>query len=231
MEAALQPSAGMGKTAKSSALELLNAQLDIVGDEKQDLIQKQRLMRWDKQKRKYIATTVGDEAAGLTHAKKVRLESGAVLEGKKAKEAKLGALYEKWQAKTNKSVGRQGVFDEIVNDDDAAAAAERDAEPGRTPGGKKINPRWQTKEKLAQKAGNKKRNEEEIKSASAIKKKREQDAKNKVKNMKKSDRASYERHQKAKSRGGDKPGGDKPGGAGGGGKKAAFSKGKPKGKR
>ncbi len=235
VEAALQPSSGTGNTRKSSALELLNAQLDIVGDEKQDLINKQRVMRWDKQKRKYIQTTLGDEAAGMTHAKKVRLESGAMLEGKKKKERKLGDLYEKWQQKTNKSIGRQGVFDDIQMGEDAEKAA-ADAESGdgggvgrekkaeRTPGGKKINPRWQTKEKLEQKAMNKKNNAEEIKNLNQIKKKREYDANMKIKNMKKADRTSYMKHQKEKEK--ERGAGGKGGGKDVPAKKGSFVGGK-----
>ena len=210
VEAALQPSSGTGRTAKSSALELINAQLDIVGDEKEDLVSRQRIMRWDKQKRKYIQTTIGDEAEGMTHAKKVRLESGQTLKGKAAKEMKLGALYEKWQAKTGKTAGRVGVFDDVQTEEDAAREAEAAAnpeEPKRTPGGKKINPRWQTKEGQAAKAANKKNNSDEIKSASQMKKKRERDADMKIKNMKKGDRTSFLKHKKEKEgRGGGKPG-------------------------
>lgn len=62
VEAALQPSAGDGKSAQSAALEMEQHMLDIVGDENIDLVKKQRIMRWDKSKRKYIQTTVGDEA-------------------------------------------------------------------------------------------------------------------------------------------------------------------------
>ena len=90
VEAALQPSFGFGKDSKSSALAMQSAMLDIVGDENKDMVSKTRIMRWDKQKRKYIQTTVGDEASGMTHAKKVRLESGHTVKGKKAK---LGDLY------------------------------------------------------------------------------------------------------------------------------------------
>ena len=102
MEAAMQPSAADGRNSKNSALQLEQEMLDIVGDENADMIRKQRVMRWDKSRKKYIQTTLGDEAQGMTHAKKIRLESGGT---KSTKDMKLGAMYEKWQKKHGKSIG------------------------------------------------------------------------------------------------------------------------------
>ena len=113
IEAAMQPSASSNlKGASGAALRLEEAMIDIVGDEQVDLAQKQRMMRWDKTKRKYVQTTVGQELSGDSKTKKIRLESGQLV---KSDKAKLGELYEKWQKKTNRSIGRQGVFDEVTD--------------------------------------------------------------------------------------------------------------------
>jgi inhibitor of KinA sporulation pathway (predicted exonuclease) len=145
----------------------------------------------------------------MTQAKKVRLESGIQKAGK---DMKLGQLYEKWQKKTNKSVGRAGVMDDMDTD---IEEARRENDPSeKAP--KKQNPRWMTKEKMEQKKANKTQNQQEMKSRSELKKKKELDLKNKIKNMKKSDRASYVKHMKEK--------------AGVGGKDKGGSKGKSKGK-
>ena len=134
VEAAMQPSAGSGRSSKAAALELEQSMLDIMGDENTDMVKKQRIMRWDKSKKKYIATTLGDEASGLTHSKKVRLESGGKA-GKK--DMKLGKMYEKWQKKKGKSIGAESVFDEMDVDGEDGRAEKKD-----------VNPRWQTKEKV-----------------------------------------------------------------------------------
>mmetsp|Transcript_23801 Transcript_23801/g.49176 ORF Transcript_23801/g.49176 Transcript_23801/m.49176 type:complete len:403 (-) Transcript_23801:24-1232(-) len=117
IEAAMQPSSsGDTKGLAASALKLEQSMLDIVGDEREDLVKRQRMMRWDKSKRKYVQTTVGDALSGESRSKKVRVESGQLVQSKKIK---LGELYEKWQKKTNKSVGRVGVFDDVTEDDGA----------------------------------------------------------------------------------------------------------------
>ena len=54
--------------------------LDLMGDEREDLIKKQRLMRWDRSKRKYIATTVGQEVghgSSMSKTKRLKTEIGA----------------------------------------------------------------------------------------------------------------------------------------------------------
>ena len=149
-------------------MEMEQHMLDIVGDENIDLVKKQRIMRWDKSKRKYIQTTVGDEASGMTQAKKVRLESGIQKAGK---DMKLGQLYEKWQKKTNKSVGRAGVMDDF----DADIEEARRENDGGSDKPKKQNPRWMTKEKMEQKKANKTQNQQEMKSRSELKKKKVRD--------------------------------------------------------
>jgi len=208
VEAALQPSFGGGRDSKSSALAMENAMLDLVGDENKDMVSKTRIMRWDKSKRKYIQTTVGDEASGMTHAKKIRLESGRTVKGKNVK---LGELYEKWQKKTGSSVGRSGVFDEVVDDGDSDGG-------GGDKKKKPMNPRWQTKEKLEAKKKYMETRQSEVKTAQAVKKKREQDAKNKLKNMKKSERRKIEKAKAGLGLGGKgKKGGGGGGGKGGGG--------------
>eukprot|EP00957_Ditylum_brightwellii_P035257 2674274-Ditylum_brightwellii.AAC.1 len=73
-------------------------------------------MRWDKSKKRYVQTTVGEELGGSIggSSKKMKLESGQVVRSDKLK---LGAMYEKWQKKTNRSVGRTGVFDDVTEGD------------------------------------------------------------------------------------------------------------------
>lgn len=122
MEAAMQPSASStSKGAQNLAYRIEENMLDIVGDENVDLVKRQRMMRWDKSKRKYIQTTVGDELSGDSKSKKMRLESGQLV---KTDKAKLGELYEKWQKKTNKSIGRVGVFDDVTEDAAGTPAAD-----------------------------------------------------------------------------------------------------------
>jgi ATP-dependent RNA helicase DDX54/DBP10 len=165
VEAAMQPSAASnGKGSIGAAMRLEEAMMDIVGDEKDEMVQKQRMMRWDKSKRKYIQTTVGAELSGDSMSKRLKLESGQVVRNNKVK---LGEIYEKWQKKTNRSIGRNGVFDNPTNND----AGEEEAPRGRR-GGK------QTKS-----AGS-----EKLKSAKAIRDEREQKEDQKLKNMNKLDR-------------------------------------------
>ena len=59
------------------------AMMDIVGDENDELVRKQRMMRWDKSKRKYVQTTVGEELSGESKSKKTRLENGTLAKNHK----------------------------------------------------------------------------------------------------------------------------------------------------
>jgi hypothetical protein len=80
MEAAMQPSAASSaKGSTALAFRIEENMLDIVGDENVDLIKRQRMMRWDKSKRKYVQTTVGDELSGESKTKRTRLESGQLV--------------------------------------------------------------------------------------------------------------------------------------------------------
>ena len=174
IEAAMQPSAsGDTKGLAASALKLEQSMLDIVGDEREDLVKRQRMMRWDKSKRKYVQTTVGDAASGESRSKKIRLESGQLVESKKIK---LGELYEKWQKKTNKSVGRVGVFDDVTADDDGPRIA-----LGK--GGKGSDTKYD--DGMGKK-----------KSAAEIRKEREAKDNMKRKNMKKEDRRRLEKRDR-----------------------------------
>merc|ERR1711957_165086 len=167
-----QPSAS--SSAKGSAVlayRIVENMLDIVGDENVDLVKRQRMMRWDKSKRKYIQTTVGEELNGDSKSKKMRLESGQLV---KTDQAKLGELYEKWQKKTNRSIGRVGVFDDVTEDTGAETAAAA-LKKGRKGGGGK-------KAKGAHNA------RDEMRTVTEIRKDREQKEKNVLKNMKKGDR-------------------------------------------
>merc|ERR1712238_540308 len=99
---------GSGRT-KESLRKLEEATFEMMGEDGAEMARKQRLMRWDKSKRKYVRSTVGEEISGISKSKKIRLESGATK--KNGKGGVVGELYEKWRAKTNKSIGRVGVFD------------------------------------------------------------------------------------------------------------------------
>lgn len=90
---------------------------------------------------------------------------------------KLGELYEKWQKKTNKSIGRVGVFDDETEDPGLEDATKHGRKAG---GGKKKN--------------NMKNNiDDERKTVTAIRKEREKKEDMRIKNMKKGDRRQFER--------------------------------------
>lgn len=177
IEAAMQPSsASTARGTMRTALRLEETMMDIVGDENDDIIKKQRMMRWDKAKRKYVQTTVGDELSGDSKSKKLRTESGQLV---KSNKLKLGELYQKWQKRTNRSIGRNGVFD-----DNDGHVESPDAQSRKSRGGKP-----QTGHE-----------EDEIKTAIHIRKTREKKQNMKVKNMKKGDRRNMEQKQKNSSR-------------------------------
>lgn len=179
VEAAMQPSAANSvKGVIGSALRIEEAMMDIVGDEREEMVQKHRMMRWDTSKRKYIQTTVGAELSGESRSKRLKLESGQIV---KTDKMKLGELYEKWQKKTSRSIGRDGVFDTPTTVDDVDV----NASTGRRRGG--VKP-----------AGKKAKESEsdKPKSAKTIKQERERKQNMKLKNMKKDDRRRLERRQK-----------------------------------
>jgi ATP-dependent RNA helicase DDX54/DBP10 len=161
VEAAMQPStASSMKGTMGQALRIEEAMLDIVGDEREELVKKQRLMRWDKAKRKYVQTTVGSELSGDSKSKKMRVESGHMV---KTDKMKLSELYEKWQKKTNQSIGRTGVFDDVGKSATPVAA--------KIEGGLIDEP---------------------VRNPLAIKKERERKENMRIKNMKKGDRRKLE---------------------------------------
>ena len=177
MEAAMQPSASSNnKGTTSLAYRIEENMLDIVGDEHMDLVKRQRMMRWDKSKRKYVQTTVGDELSGDSKSKKMRLESGQLV---KSDKVKLGELYQKWQKKTNKSIGRVGIFDDMTEDAGAASVAHESVSKEQ----KGINNKNQSKNSVA----------DNRRSAVSIRKEREKKENMRVKNMKKEDRQKLER--------------------------------------
>lgn len=139
------------------------ALFDVVDDESDALVRQQRLLRWDKSKRKYVHTTIGSELNGESKTMKRRIENGSL-----KKDHKLGELYEKWQRKTNRSIGRSGVFDE---GSEPASSDRRRNQPCSTTSSDRIS---------------------EIKSAASIKKDRERKQKMRIKNMKKADRKARE---------------------------------------
>ena len=184
VEAAMQPSAGgsgqQGGTMAGAAVRLEEAMLDIVGDENEELVKRQRMMRWDKSKRKYVQTTVGAELSGDSNSKRMRLESGQVM---KSDKLKLGELYEKWQKKTNRSIGRNGVFDDIEGGGDVPTDAGC--------GNKKKLQKHHSSGSRAKNADDGK-----VKTAEEIKKDRAKSLNMKIKNMKRSDRRALEQKQR-----------------------------------
>lgn len=178
-EAALQPS-GAGKQ-HSTALRIEEAMMDVMGDERSDLVQKQRMMRWDKSKRKYVATTVGAELSGDSKTKKMRLESGQLV---KSDKVKLGDIYEKWQKKTNRSIGRTGVFDDVTEDADTGDDRRR----GKNKSGRNNN--------SGKKGNDKDGIVDEVKTLTSIKKEREKKQNMKLKNMKREDRRRLEKRRR-----------------------------------
>ena len=179
IDASLQPSAGEGNSLRSNALRLEESMLNILGDESADLVKHHRIMRWDKSKRKYVQTTLGAETSGDSKSKRLKVESGQLVKHDKAK---LGQLYEKWQKKTHKSIGRISVFDDVVDNEDIQADTEVSFRVQRS-GPKGFGAKDQPKKK----------------SAAQIKKEREDKNNLKLKNMKKTDRKRFESRNKSKS--------------------------------
>jgi ATP-dependent RNA helicase DDX54/DBP10 len=181
VEAAMQPSSsGNIKGSQGTAIRLEEAMFDVVGDEGYELAQKQRIMRWDKSKRKYVQSTVAEELSGGSKTKKTRTESGQLV---KKDRQKLGELYEKWQKKTNRSIGRTGIFDDVDEDDNN--------DDGKRPIHRKSS---QQNAKKGDSGGG----GETIKTALQIRKEREAKQNMKMKNMKKGDRRRIE-HKKRKN--------------------------------
>ena len=180
MEAAMQPSAANSvKGITGNAMRLEEAMLDVVGDENEQLVKKQRMMRWDKSKRKYVQTSVGAELSGTSYSKRVKLESGQVV---KKDKLKLGEIYEKWQKKTNRSVGRNGVFDNdgAGDDDTMVASSSTQRQSGKKKKGKK----------------NRRDSEDGPMSAKTIQQNRASSQNMKTKNLTKSDRSRLEKRDK-----------------------------------
>ena len=146
---------------------------------------------------------VGDELSGDSKSKRTRLESGQLV---KSDKLKLGELYEKWQKKTNRSIGRTGVFDDVTEDagteDTTGVSRKGQKGGGKTP-------------------------DDERKSAASIRKEREKKEKNVVKNMKREDRRQFERKQRFEKAAGQ----DNPGKKGRKGKKGPTGRWKAKGQR
>lgn len=175
--------------------------LDIVGDENQDLVRRQRMMRWDKSKRKYIQTTVGEEISSSSN-KKIKTESGQYI---KSSKVKIGEIYEKWQKKTQKSVGGNGMLDD---DDDEEEGGDGNNTQGH--GRQHKKPRSNHKnnpiQKMQQEAAKQNKDlhknpnaDTGIKSAAQIRKDREAVQDRKTKNMSKSGRRQYESRQRGKA--------------------------------
>ena len=175
MEAAMQPSASnSAKGTIALAHRIEESMLDIVGDENIDLVKRHRMMRWDRSKRKYVQTTVGDELSGMSTTQRTKLESGQMVDSKKMK---IGELYEKWQKKTNRSIGRVGVFDDVTEEADVGDVVSKKAK-------KEVK-------------SNGKNTDDVKKTAVAIRKEREKKDNLRIKNMRKEDRRILERKQRS----------------------------------
>ena len=174
MEAAMQPSASNStKGTLALAHRIEESMLDIVGDENIDLVKRHRMMRWDRSKRKYVQTTVGDELSGMSTTQRTKLESGQMVDSKKMK---IGELYEKWQKKTNRSIGRVGVFDDVTDETDVGDVVSK---------------------KKKEVKSNGKNTDDVKKTAVAIRKEREKKDNLRIKNMRKEDRRILERKQRS----------------------------------
>ncbi|KAK1743816.1 ATP-dependent RNA helicase, partial [Skeletonema marinoi] len=175
MEAAMQPSASnSAKGTLALAHRIEESMLDIVGDENIDLVKRHRMMRWDRSKRKYVQTTVGEELSGMSTTQRTKLESGQMVDSKKMK---IGELYEKWQKKTNRSIGRVGVFDDVTDEADVGDVISKKTKKEVKPNGK---------------------NTDDVKkTAVAIRKEREKKDNLRVKNMRKEDRRILERKERS----------------------------------
>ncbi len=175
MEAAMQPSASnSAKGTLALAHRIEESMLDIVGDENIDLVKRHRMMRWDRSKRKYVQTTVGDELSGMSTTQRTKLESGQMVDSKKMK---IGELYEKWQKKTNRSIGRVGVFDDVTDETDVGDVV--------------------SKKKKKEVKSDGKNTDDVKKTAVAIRKEREKKDNLRMKNMRKEDRRILERKQRS----------------------------------
>ncbi|CAN0145133.1 unnamed protein product, partial [Discosporangium mesarthrocarpum] len=80
--------------------------LDVNPDEAVDMAKKQRMLHWDKRKKKYVKTTLaelGENSRG--GGRKIRTESGVAV---RTKDTPSGEMYKKWMRNSNRKVGREG---------------------------------------------------------------------------------------------------------------------------
>lgn len=122
----------------------------------------------------------------MSQSKKLRLESGQIVQ---RKGMKLGELYEKWQKKNNASIGREGAFDEAVSTEEEGNTNSDAAAQIRKRHG------------LSSKKTKGKTNKQEIndtssKTATQIQKERGAKQNMKTKNMKKFDRRGLEAEER-----------------------------------
>jgi len=159
------------ETKPHAYLTLQQNMLDIVGDENADLVQKHRITRWDKNKRKYVTSTLGLEVdkIGMSSSKKVKLENGTVM---KKDKLKVGKIFEKWQKK-KKNLG-DSIFDDEFDGD--------------------------TNEIPSSLPKNNNTSKEKIKTSAQIAKERKIEAKNKMKYMPKADRKRLIENKKKNER-------------------------------
>jgi len=100
VEASMQPSAASAlEEVSSNNRRLEDSIMDLVSDDKVELVRRQRIVRWDKSKRKYVQMSQRSDVDRKSDSKKFRLESGKVMKWDKIRP---GYLYDKWKKKTKK---------------------------------------------------------------------------------------------------------------------------------
>jgi hypothetical protein len=188
-----------GGLEKLVAGRLEDGLLDITGDEASDQRRQTKVHQWDKRKKKYVTTTLGELAdEGKTRGKaKVRTESGLHSLSRKSKDS-IGDVYAKWQAKTKKSIGGNA-YTESASNTTSGGGSSGDSSGGNASGSSSLADRMPLpktkKERYAVATAKKQTNtaahataKGELKGAKAIKEERKKKDDLKVKNLPKDKR-------------------------------------------
>ncbi|CAM9691621.1 unnamed protein product [Chrysoparadoxa australica] len=104
VEEAMQPRSSERSSQGFTGDRLEEAMLDVNPDEALDMQKKQKLLHWDKKKKKFIQTTRAELSAGKG---KGRNETSK-------QKGRQGDLYKKWKAKSNREISRGGMEEDIV---------------------------------------------------------------------------------------------------------------------
>ena len=97
------------KRGTSDRLE--DAIMDMLPDERNSLMQKHSVMKWDKRKKKYIRTKPETDLSSAS--KRQRTESGAMLS--KKNRVQEGAIYEQWKQRNNRAIPVMGAEENPKN--------------------------------------------------------------------------------------------------------------------